>query len=79
MPYEALEPNIDTETMHIHHDKHHAAYVNNLNAALKEHPDLQAKSPEQLDQRPRQRPGGHPYGGSQQRRRRMSTTRSSGN
>ena len=46
--YDALEPNIDTETMKIHHDKHHAAYVNNLNTALKEHPDLQAKSPEQL-------------------------------
>lgn len=46
--YDALEPNIDTETMHIHHDKHHAAYVTNLNNALKEHPDLQAKSPEQL-------------------------------
>jgi Fe-Mn family superoxide dismutase len=31
--YEGLEPTIDTETMHLHHDKHHAAYVNNLNAA----------------------------------------------
>ena len=47
-PYEALEPHIDTQTMQIHHDKHHAAYVNNLNAALKEQPDLQAKSAEQL-------------------------------
>ena len=47
-PYEALEPTIDTLTMHIHHDKHHQAYVTNLNNALKEHPDLQAKSPEQL-------------------------------
>jgi superoxide dismutase, Fe-Mn family len=35
--YDALEPHIDTETMHLHHDKHHAAYVNNLNAALKDH------------------------------------------
>jgi superoxide dismutase, Fe-Mn family len=34
--YDALEPYIDTETMHLHHDKHHAAYVNNLNAALKD-------------------------------------------
>ncbi len=34
--YSALEPYIDTETMHLHHDKHHAAYVNNLNAALKD-------------------------------------------
>jgi len=35
--YNALEPYIDTETMHLHHDKHHAAYVNNLNAALQGH------------------------------------------
>ncbi len=47
-PYEALEPNIDTQTMQIHHDKHHATYVNNLNVALKEYPDLQGKSAEQL-------------------------------
>jgi superoxide dismutase, Fe-Mn family len=46
--YAALEPHIDTQTMQIHHDKHHAAYVNNLNAALKDHPDLQAKSIEDL-------------------------------
>jgi superoxide dismutase, Fe-Mn family len=32
--YSALEPYIDTQTMHLHHDKHHAAYVNNLNRAL---------------------------------------------
>ena len=36
--YNALEPYIDTETMHLHHDKHHAAYVNNLNVALQGHP-----------------------------------------
>ena len=47
-PYEALEPHIDTQTMQIHHDKHHATYVNNLNTALKEQPDLQNKSAEQL-------------------------------
>jgi Fe-Mn family superoxide dismutase len=41
--YDALEPYIDARTMEIHHDKHHAAYVNNLNAALKDHPDLQKK------------------------------------
>jgi len=46
--YDALEPHIDTETMQIHHDKHHATYVTNLNNALKEYPDLQAKSAEQL-------------------------------
>ncbi len=46
LPYEkgALEPYIDTATMGIHHDKHHAAYVNNLNAALEAHPDLQDKT-----------------------------------
>ena len=32
--FDALEPHIDARTMEIHHDKHHAAYVNNLNAAL---------------------------------------------
>ncbi len=47
-PYEALEPHIDTLTMQIHHDKHHAAYVNNLNTALVEHPDLHALSIEEL-------------------------------
>jgi len=38
--YDALEPHIDAETMKIHHNKHHAAYVNNANKALAEHPDL---------------------------------------
>jgi Fe-Mn family superoxide dismutase len=33
----ALEPHIDAKTMEIHHDRHHAAYVSNLNAALKDH------------------------------------------
>ncbi len=47
-PYEALEPHIDTQTMQIHHDKHHQTYVTNLNNALKEQPDLQSKSVEQL-------------------------------
>jgi Fe-Mn family superoxide dismutase len=47
-PYEALEPYIDTETMHLHHDAHHAAYVNNLNAALEKHPELQSWSAEDL-------------------------------
>ena len=46
--YNALEPHIDEQTMRIHHDKHHAAYVNNLNAALEKHPDLQNKSAEDL-------------------------------
>jgi Fe-Mn family superoxide dismutase len=47
-PYEALEPHISRETMQFHHDKHHQTYVTNLNTALKESPDLQAKSIEQL-------------------------------
>ena len=38
--YDALEPYIDARTMEIHHSKHHAAYVNNLNAALEKHPEL---------------------------------------
>jgi superoxide dismutase, Fe-Mn family len=46
--YNALEPHIDEQTMRLHHDKHHAAYVNNLNAALEKYPDLQNKSPEEL-------------------------------
>jgi Fe-Mn family superoxide dismutase len=46
--YNALEPHIDEQTMRIHHDKHHAAYVTNLNAALEKHPELQQKSIEDL-------------------------------
>ena len=50
LPYaaDALEPHIDKQTMEIHHGKHHAAYVNNLNAALEKHPDLQSKSIDEL-------------------------------
>jgi len=40
--YDANEPHIDTLTMQIHHDKHHAAYVANLNAAVKDYPQLAA-------------------------------------
>lgn len=46
--YNALEPHIDEQTMRIHHDRHHAAYVNNLNAAIEGHADLQGKSIEDL-------------------------------
>lgn len=50
LPYDkaALEPTIDAQTMEIHHDKHHNAYVTNLNKALEAHPDLQSKSIEDL-------------------------------
>ncbi len=43
-PFDALEPHIDARTMEIHHDKHHAGYTKNLNAALEGHADWQAKS-----------------------------------
>ena len=46
--YNALEPFIDEKTMHLHHDKHLQTYINNLNAALKEHCQLQKMSLEQL-------------------------------
>ena len=45
---EALEPHIDARTMEIHHDKHHQAYVTNLNNAIEKHPDLGSKSVEEL-------------------------------
>jgi Fe-Mn family superoxide dismutase len=53
LPYDAtaLEPHIDALTMQIHHGKHHAAYVNNLNAAIEKHPALQDKTAEELIKR----------------------------
>src|SRR5262245_54593533 len=50
LPYafNALEPHIDAKTMELHHDKHHATYVKNLNAAVDKHPELQSKSLEEL-------------------------------
>jgi Fe-Mn family superoxide dismutase len=47
-PYESLEPHIDTQTMQIHHDKHHAAYVTNLNNAVKDQAALAGRSVEDL-------------------------------
>src|SRR6478609_770826 len=47
-PTNALEPHIDAKTMEIHHGKHHAAYVTNLNKALESAPDLAGKSAEEL-------------------------------
>ncbi|MCS6778643.1 MAG: superoxide dismutase [Geminicoccaceae bacterium] len=69
-PTNALEPHIDTRTMEIHHGRHHAAYVNNLNAALKDHgeaaklplQDLLAKLaelPESIRTAVRNNGGGH--------------------
>jgi len=47
-PNNALEPHIDAMTMEIHHDRHHKAYVDNLNKALESHAALQGKPIEQL-------------------------------
>jgi Fe-Mn family superoxide dismutase len=47
-PYEALEPHIDTQTMQIHHDKHHATYVTNLNNAISGNTELEGMSAEDL-------------------------------
>ena len=69
-PTDALEPYIDKMTMEIHHGKHHAAYVNNLNKALEGHADLQAlsldalladlgKVPENIRTAARNNGGGH--------------------
>ncbi len=46
--YDALEPYIDARTMEIHYTKHHQAYLDNLNAALKDHPELQNKGIEYI-------------------------------
>jgi len=47
-PYDALQPSIDAETMMIHHDKHHQAYIDKAVAALSSHPELLAKPPAEL-------------------------------
>jgi Fe-Mn family superoxide dismutase len=68
--YTALEPYIDEQTMHLHHDKHHNAYVTNLNNALKDrsgHPDVSAEEmvsrlgelPEAIRAAVRNNGGGH--------------------
>jgi len=46
--YDALEPYIDEETMHLHHDKHHNTYVTNLNLAIEKYPELGEKTIEEL-------------------------------
>ncbi len=67
--YNALEPYLDEQTMHLHHDKHHAAYVKNLNAALDKHPEINqwtladltkiARVPEDIRTAVRNNGGGH--------------------
>src|SRR5918994_7936061 len=46
--YDALEPHVDEQTMHLHHEKHHNTYVTNLNNALQKHPEVDPGSLEQL-------------------------------
>lgn len=46
--YDALEPYIDVETMHLHHDKHHNTYVTNLNAVIEKYPELAEQTVEEL-------------------------------
>src|SRR3712207_5594692 len=46
--YDALEPHIDDQTMHLHHEKHHNTYVTNLNGALEKHPEADPGSVEEL-------------------------------
>ena len=46
--YDELEPHIDSNTLSIHHGKHHATYVNNLNATLENYTELHNKSLEEL-------------------------------
>ena len=55
--WNALEPHIDAETMRLHYEKHHQAYVTQLNAALKDHPELHAFTIEELLNRLSQMPG----------------------
>ena len=46
--YDALEPTIDQETMHLHHEKHHNTYITDLNAALEKHPEADPGTVEEL-------------------------------
>jgi superoxide dismutase, Fe-Mn family len=47
-PYDALEPHIDEQTMHLHHEKHHNTYVTNLNGALEKHPEADPGNVDEL-------------------------------
>jgi Fe-Mn family superoxide dismutase len=59
--YTALEAAIDEETMHLHHDKHHATYVNNLNTALEKYPELQKQERRGTNPRPQLGARRHPH------------------
>src|SRR3712207_7192932 len=47
--YDALEPTIDEQTMHLHHEKHHNTYVTNLNGALEKHPEAEDRKSTRLN------------------------------
>ena len=80
LPYafDALEPHIDALTMQIHHDKHHAAYVTNLNKAVADFPELGKKRVEDLLRRPKRCAGKDPRCSPQPGRRAITTIHSSG-
>ena len=67
--FNAREPHVDALTMEIHHDRHHATYVNNLNAAIEKHPELADKTIEGLLADLERDSRRHSWGGAQQRRR----------
>lgn len=46
--FDALEPHLDARTMEIHHDRHHKAYMDNLNKAIASHPELKPKTTEEM-------------------------------
>ena len=75
--YDALEPHIDEQTMRLHHDKHHQAYVDKANGAL-EGTELDGKPIEEVIAQPRRASVRQAGRRPQQRRRPPATTRSSG-
>src|SRR5262245_6491025 len=65
-PTNKNEPHIDAQTMEIHHDRHHAAYVNNLNGVMAQQPDLAKAAVARAFDGSQQRAGGRSHDGAQQ-------------